>query len=126
MTGMEVLLPALMTFGVQRGRLGVEDIARLCSENPARRFGLYPRKGVLSLGSDADYVVVDPLARITVTDDYYRGWISDWSIYHGWEFQGLPVSTVLRGDVVVQDGEMVGNPGYGTYVGAATLKSALL
>lgn len=120
MTGIECLLPALMTFGVRAGRLGIEDIARVCSENPARRFGLYPRKGVLQDGADADLVVVDPEARATVDADYYEGWIRDWSIYEGWQFQGMPQCTVVRGKVVAHRGEIVGSPGHGTYVGAAT------
>jgi dihydroorotase-like cyclic amidohydrolase len=124
MTGMECLLPALMTFGVRPGRLSIEQVARICSENPARRFGLYPRKGVLQVGSDADYVVVDPEKQATVDDDYYKAWISDWSIYHGFEFRGMPETTVIRGEAVVERGEIVGRPGHGTYVGAAALAAA--
>jgi dihydropyrimidinase len=115
MTGMECLLPVAMTFGVRAGRLSVEDVARICSENPARRFGLYPRKGVLQVGSDADYVVVDPDKRATVDDDYYRASVRDWSIYHGWEFQGMPVTTVIRGEVMVENGDIVGASGHGRY-----------
>jgi dihydropyrimidinase len=117
---MEYLLPAMLTFGVRPGRLGIEDLARIMSENAARRFGLYPRKGVLAVGSDADYVVVDPNKRAVVTPEYHRGWISDWSIYDGWEFIGMPETTVIRGELVVDRGEIVGSPGHGTYVGAAT------
>ena len=120
MTGMEYLLPAVMTFGVRRGILTIEQVARICSENPARRFGLYPRKGVLQVGSDADLVIVDPEKRATVTPEYHRGWITDWSIYDGWEFQGMPETTVVRGEPVVEAGEIVGQPGHGTYVGAAS------
>jgi dihydroorotase-like cyclic amidohydrolase len=118
MPGMEYLLPALMTFGVRPGLLSMEDVARICSGNPARRFGLYPRKGVLSVGSDADLVIVDPGRRATVDDDYHRG-LTDWSIYEGWEFCGMPETTVVRGEVVVYRGEIVGRSGHGTYVGTA-------
>jgi len=121
MPGMEYLLPALMTFGVRPGLLSVEDVARICSANPARRFGLYPRKGVLAVGSDADLVIVDPEARATVDENYHKGWITDWSIYEGWEFQGVPQTTVVRGEVVVDRGAIVGSPGSGKYVGAAAL-----
>ena len=75
---MECLLPALLTFGVRTGRLSIEQVAAICSENPARRFGLYPRKGVLQAGSDADFVIVDLDKRALVDDDYYEGWIRDW------------------------------------------------
>jgi len=118
MPGMEYLLPALMTFGVRPGLLSMEDVARICSSNPARRFGLYPRKGVLAVGSDADLVIVDPDKRATVDEDYHRG-STDWSIYEGWEFRGMPETIVVRGEVVVDRGAIVGTSGHGTYVGAA-------
>jgi dihydropyrimidinase len=118
---MEYLLPALMTFGVRPGLLSMEDVARICSANPARRFGLYPRKGVLAAGSDADFVIVDPDARATVDDAYHQGSITDWSIYEGWVFHGMPHTTVVRGNVVVDRGAIVGNAGAGKYVGAAQL-----
>ena len=100
---------------MRTGRLSIEQLARICSENPARQFGLYPRKGVLQVGSDADFVIVDLDQRAAVTDGYYEGWIKDWSIYHGWEFHGMPETTVVRGEVVVDRGEVVGRPGYGRY-----------
>jgi dihydropyrimidinase/dihydroorotase len=124
MPGMEYLLPALMTFGVRPGRLTMEDVARICSENPARQFGLYPRKGVLAVGSDADFVVVDPNKKATVDHDYHEGWIKDWSIYDGWEFQGMPETTVIRGEVVVDRGQIIGSAGHGTYVGTAAALGA--
>ena len=114
----EYLLPAMLTFGIRTGRLGFEDLVRIMSENPARQFGLYPRKGVLQVGSDADYVVLDLNKRVRVTPEYHRGWITDWSIYDGWDFHGMPETTVVRGSVVVDRGEIVGDPGYGRYVGA--------
>lgn len=119
MTGMECLLPVLMTFGVRRRVLSIEDVARICSENPARRFGLYPHKGVLQVGSDADYVIIDPEKEALVDDDYYRGSVRDWSIYHGWRFRGMPETTVVRGEVVVERGEVKAQPGGGRYARAA-------
>jgi dihydroorotase-like cyclic amidohydrolase len=117
MPGMEYLLPAVMTFGVRPGVLSMEDVARICSTNPARRFGLYPRKGVIAVGSDADLVVVDPHKRAVVDEGYHEGWIKDWSIYEGWKFEGMAETTIVRGDVVVDHGMVVGSPGHGSYVG---------
>jgi dihydropyrimidinase/dihydroorotase len=122
MPGMEYLLPVLMTFGVRPGLLSMEDVARTCSTNPARRFGLYPRKGVLAVGSDADLVIVDPDKRAIVDDEYHRG-STDWSIYEGWEFCGMPETTVVRGEVVVDRGAIVSTSGHGTYVGTTALAS---
>jgi len=119
MTGMECTLPVMMTFGVRAGRIGIEQVAKVCSENVARRFGLYPRKGVLQVGSDADFVIVDPDKRAKVDDAYYLGSTPDWSVYHGFEFQGMPETTVIRGQVVVERGVVQGKPGYGTYVGGS-------
>jgi dihydroorotase-like cyclic amidohydrolase len=115
----EYLLPAMLTFGVRTGRISWEQLARVLSESTARRFGLYPRKGVIAVGSDADYVVVDPARRATVTPEYHRASVADWSIYDGWEFVGMPETTVIRGEVIVERGEVVGSPGHGTYVRAA-------
>lgn len=124
MTGMEYLLPVLMTFGVRTGRLDIAQVARICSENPARQFGLYPRKGVLQPGSDADLIVVDPAKSATVSQEYHRGGITDWSIYDGWTFLGMAETTVIRGELVVEHGELVAAPGHGRYVGAATNTTA--
>src|SRR6202043_2456905 len=99
MPGMEYLLPAVMTFGVRPGLLSMEDVARICSSNPARRFGLYPRKGVLAVGSDADLVIGDPDKRVAVNEDYQRG-LTDWSIYEGWELHGMPETRFVRGEVM--------------------------
>jgi allantoinase len=117
MPGMEYLLPVMMTWGVRAGLLSIEEIARLCSENPARAFGLYPRKGVLTPGADADIIIVDPLRKQIVDEEYHLGSVRDWSIYDGYEFVGLPVTTILRGRVMVENGEVVGSSGVGRYVG---------
>ena len=119
MSGMECILPVLMTLGVRAGRLDIETVAKVTSENVARQFGLYPRKGVLQVGSDADYVVVDPDRHDRVDDAFYRGSTAEWSIYHGFEFRGVPETTVLRGQLMVERGEIVGQPGSGRYVRAA-------
>lgn len=109
--GLEYLLPMMMTEGYHRNRLGIERIVEVCSTNNARRFGLYPRKGVIAPGSDADLVVVDPDATATVDDDFFHTREPRWSPVHGREVRGLATHTVVGGDLVVEDRELVGEPG---------------
>lgn len=120
MTGMEYLLPVMVTFGVRTGRLTMEQVARICAENPARQFGLYPSKGVIQVGSDADIVIVDPEKRATVNLDYHRGGVPDWSVYEGWSFHGMAETTFVRGELVIHKDEIIGKPGYGRYVPGAS------
>ena len=98
----------------------MEQVARICSENPARQFGLYPNKGVIQVGSDADIVIVDPEKRATVNLDYHRGGVPNWSVYEGWSFHGMAETTFVRGELVVHKDEIVGKPGYGRYVPGAS------
>jgi dihydroorotase-like cyclic amidohydrolase len=100
----ELLLPVLLSEGVNKGRLTLEQVVEVCSRNPARAFGVYPRKGSLAVGADADLVVVDLEKKVKVGVDRLRS-MCDWSIYDGWELQGWPVHTVLRGQVIVENGE---------------------
>ena len=111
--GMEHLLPVLVTAGVRTGRISMEDVVRVCATNTARLMGLYPRKGVLAVGSDADVVVVDPERHRTVDDGFYHTRVRDWSLYWGWTLYGIPSTTLVRGTVVLEDGETVGLPGHG-------------
>lgn len=112
LAGIELGLPLLYTFGVEAGRLGIEDIVRLMSAGPARTFGLYPRKGSLLPGSDADIVVVARSERRTVSADKLHMNV-DHTAYDGTELAGWPVMTVCRGEVVVRDGVFCGARGHG-------------
>ena len=104
-----------MTFGVHAGRISFDEMVRVCSTNTAKVFGLYPRKGTLAVGSDADLVLVDPDRDVTVSSAFYHG-TTDWSVYDGWKLRGLPRLTVLRGQVVLDEFELVGSPGSGRYL----------
>ncbi len=97
------------------GRVSLERFADITSSNAARILGLYPRKGAVSVGSDADIVIFDPEDTRTLTLDGLHS-DSDYSIWEGFECQGYPVTTILRGKVVVEDGKLTGSPSDGRWV----------
>jgi dihydropyrimidinase len=107
--GVATLLPLLWTHGVGTGRIAPERLVEIASTNPARYFGLYPQKGVIRPGSDADLVVVDASAVRAVEPAALSSW-ADCSAYEGMALTGWPVVTVLRGTVVAEGGSPVGAP----------------
>jgi dihydropyrimidinase len=113
--GLEHFLPVLMTFGVHPGRISIEDVARVGALNTAKVFGLYPRKGALVPGADADVVIVDP-DREAVVDDHFYHCLCETSVYGGYRFRGMARTTVVRGRVMMDEFETVGAPGWGRYV----------
>ena len=103
----ETVLSVMYTEGVAAGRITINRLVELLSTNPARIFGLYPKKGIISPGSDADIVLYDPEPRRTLTSgDLHMG--LDYTIYEGYPLRGAPVMTILRGEVSVERGTYVG------------------
>jgi dihydropyrimidinase len=115
--GVETRL-ALVWRGVTAGRITAEDWVRLCAEAPARTFGLWPAKGSLRAGADADVVVWDPLRR-HLLDAATLNMNVDHSPYEGMAVEGWPSLVLSRGRVVAADGEALGQPGWGRYVARA-------
>ncbi len=113
--GIETLLPVLYSEGVARGRISVERLVQLTSENPARTLGFYPQKGALGVGSDADLVVIDPEGSSTVTAAGQHT-NSDYSLFEGWELSGRLEHSLLRGKPLLRDGKLVQETGYGQFV----------
>lgn len=113
--GIETRLALLYTYGVRAGRLTMERWVQVCCTEPARRFGLAPRKGVLAIGADADVVVFDPQRRVTLRAKALHQNV-DYCPYEGWEVQGYPVAVFSRGEPIVRDGEFVGQAGRGRFV----------
>jgi dihydroorotase-like cyclic amidohydrolase len=105
-------VPLLLDRGVREHRINLDAAVRVGSYNPAKVFGLYPRKGTLEAGSDADLVVIDPDARV-VFDDARALSKCGWTPYHGEEARGAPVHTLVRGRFVLREGRVVGEPGWG-------------
>jgi dihydropyrimidinase len=105
----------LMHTGVAGGRIGLRRFVELCCTAPARMFGLYPRKGTVEPGSDADLVVYDPAARrrISAADLHQR---VDYTPFEGLEVTGAVDTVLLRGKVIVEHGAYVGTPGEGRYL----------
>ena len=113
--GTEAILPILYSEGVRKGRISIQDMVRVTSSGPAKNFGLYPRKGSLMVGSDADFVVIDPEKRVRMTADALHTKI-DYSIYDHITTEGYPVLTVSRGEVVMEDGHFAGRKGKGMFL----------
>jgi dihydropyrimidinase len=117
--GIETRL-ALIWDGVQRGKLSRSDWVRLCSEAPARLFGLWPQKGSLRVGADGDVVVWDPQRSQSLDADALH-MATDHSPYEGMTATGWPSLVTVRGRVVAEDGRYVGEPGYGRFVERAPI-----
>lgn len=113
--GVETLLPSIYTHGVLKGRFSINRFVSLISTNPAKLMGLYPRKGTIAVGSDADITIIDPHKRKTVD---YKELVTncDWSPYQGMKFAGFAETTICRGIVVVENGKFVGKEGYGKFI----------
>jgi len=109
---LDTSLPMLYSEGVRRGRITIERFVELVSTNPARLFGLYPRKGTIAVGADADLVVWDTETVRTVAGASLRS-RADYSVYEGREVQGWPAVTISRGDVVLEHGEISAARGRG-------------
>ncbi|WP_299265719.1 dihydroorotase [Halorientalis sp.] len=114
--GIEYFLPVMMSEGVNEDRISMERLVEVCAENNAKRWGLYPRKGALVEGADADMVVVDLEQSAVVDDDFYHTMEPRYSSFHGQELTGLPTHTIVGGEVVVEDGELQAEKGGRNYL----------
>ena len=103
-------LPMMLT-NVNKGNLSLNDLVRVTSENPAKIFGLYPKKGAINVGSDADLTVIDMEKEQKFTKEMVQS-KSGWSIFEGDTFKGWPVQTIVRGKTVMKDGKITGKPAY--------------
>ncbi|AEN04871.1 dihydroorotase family protein [Halolamina sp.] len=114
--GIEYFLPVMMSEGVNKNRISMERLVEVCAENNAKRWGLYPRKGALAEGSDADMVIVDLEDSATVDEEFYHTMEPRYSTFHGEELTGLPTHTIVGGEVVVEDGELLVESGGREYL----------
>ena len=116
--GLENRIHMIHEFGVRAGRISLNRMVELLSTNPAKLFGLYPRKGTIAVGSDADIVVFDPERKVTISASTHHSKI-DYNLYEGTEVTGSPEVVLLRGNVLVENDELVASPGIGQYVARA-------
>jgi D-hydantoinase len=120
----ETMLPLLHNEGVVRRGLGLEWLAWVSSEGPARMHGLYPRKGTIQVGADADLVVIDPGRTVTVDPaDLHSN--ADYTPYKGRTVRGWPVMTIADGEVLVRDGQLTRGPGRARFLARPTVSGRI-
>src|SRR5216110_1233600 len=105
--GAEARMGIVFSEGVMKRRMSLQRFAEVTATNAARILGLYPQKGVIAPGSDADLIIIDPAIRKTLAREDFH--VSDYSPWEGWPIQGWPVTTILRGRVVVENGRLTGD-----------------
>lgn len=115
--GTEEMLPLIHTFGVRANRFSIERMISLLSVNPAKTFGIYPQKGSLSEGTDADIMIFDPDISWTISSDSVHT-AAGYSPYEGTKVHGKAVLTIRRGEILVEGDEYRGTPGSGSFVPA--------
>lgn len=113
--GLETRLPLLFSEGVMKGRLSLPRFVELTAAGPARVYGLYPRKGAIAIGADADLTVWDPDREVTISNDLLHHAV-DYTPYEGRTVTGWPVITMSRGEVVCRDGELLARKGRGLFL----------
>jgi dihydropyrimidinase len=113
--GLENRLQMIHEHGVRAGRISLNRMVELLSTNPARFFGLYPRKGTIAVGSDADIVVFDPERKVTISAATHHS-KSDYNLFEGTEVTGAPAVVLLRGRVLVEGEELVAQAGLGEFI----------
>lgn len=114
-SGIETRLPILLSEGVSKGRISISKLADITSTNIAKLFGLYPRKGIIAPGSDADLVIVDMNREVTLCPQVLHNNI-DYCLYDGMRIKGYPVMTISNGNVIVENGKFLGERGRGSFI----------
>ncbi|HBT47011.1 MAG TPA: dihydropyrimidinase [Peptococcaceae bacterium] len=119
--GTETLLPLIYSYGVRDGWLTLPQMVRVLAGNPARLFGLYPRKGCLQPGSDADVVVFNPRREVTLEGENLHS-AAGYTPFAGFKVRGYPDATILRGRLVYYQGRFLGEKGQGRFIPGRTRK----
>jgi dihydropyrimidinase len=120
-SNVESFVGMLYSAGVSTGRVSLSRFVEVISTNPAKLFGMWPRKGTIAIGSDADLTIIDPEHRVRIATERMQS-ASDFEPHEGYEAVGWPVKTILRGQVVVEDGELRAEPGSGELIRRGTYR----
>ena len=112
--GIEARIPLMFSKAMTR-QLTLEQCVKVTAENPARIMGLYPQKGVLAQGSDADLVIMDPDRTQTITHDLLHENV-DYTPYEGFTLAGIPILTMVRGHIITENGQLKATKGFGTFI----------
>jgi dihydropyrimidinase len=121
--GIELRLPLLFSEGVRQGRLDLNAFVALTATNHAKLYGLYPKKGTIAVGSDADIAIWDPEREVTITAAILHDNVG-YTPYEGRRLKGWPATVLSRGRVVVEDGQLVAARGSGTFLPCALSEAA--
>jgi len=113
--GIETIAPLVYSEGVEKGRLSLQQMAQVLSTNPAKTFGLYPTKGTIQVGSDADIVIIDPNIKWKISTSTLHS-NTGFTPYEGWEIKGKPILSLLRGKELLKDGQIHTEPGFGKFL----------
>ncbi|MGA8262700.1 MAG: dihydropyrimidinase [Arenicellales bacterium] len=116
--GIETRMPLLFSEGVGKGRLSLQQFVALTATNAAKIYGLYPRKGTIAVGADADFAIWDPRKEVVISNDILHH-ATDYTPYEGMRVTGWPVITVSRGEVVCREGAFLGARGRGRFLPCA-------
>lgn len=122
MPGVETRVPLMFSEGVSKGRISINKFVEIVSTNPAKLFGLYPQKGTIQIGADADLVVIDPnLEKVISVDELHEN--VDYTPFEGIKLKGYPVMTISRGEIIVENNKFVGKKGRGKFIKRVPFKS---
>jgi dihydropyrimidinase len=113
--GLEARMALIYSYGVGMGKLSIQRFVEVTATNPAKIFGLYPSKGSIAVGSDADIVIFDPNIKKVITKSKLHENV-DYTPYEGFEVTGYPVTTILRGNIIVENGNFIGEKGFGSFL----------
>lgn len=113
--GVETRMILLFSEGVMKKRISLNRFVEICCANPSKLFGMYPNKGTLDIGSDADLIIIDPEQITTITEANLHENV-DYTMYEGMQLQGKITTTILRGNIIAENGEFLGKKGDGQFL----------